>query len=423
MPDTISIETVVSGGIDQDTKIIDIRPTAAYNGWALRNEVRGGHAPGATAFPALWAQKAFDQELVHKFEEKGITPADRLLVYGYGDEEALTFADRLETLGYDQVSVLKGGFSEWARTRELSVDQLPRFRQLVYPDWLAAVLAGERVEDAPEGEVLVFHVNFGVPEDYARGHIPGAYHLDTNLLESSSDWNRRSPEELESAVLRLGITADTPVVLYGNDTARDPREAHPGRRAGQIAATRAAAILTYAGVEDVRLLDGGLNAWRSQGYPIASDRREPSEAHDFGASLPAKPGVFIDYPEAVDLLAKPDGALVSIRSKPENVGETSGYRYIQDRGDIPGTIWGDNGSDAYHMENYRNIDNTMRDFNEIARNWAMAGITPDKTVSFYCGTGWRASETWFYAHLLGWDDVSVYDGGWLEWSRINGPSV
>ena len=80
MPDTISIETVVSGGIDQDTKIIDIRPTAAYNGWALRNEVRGGHAPGATAFPALWAQKAFDQELVHKFEEKGITPADRLLV-------------------------------------------------------------------------------------------------------------------------------------------------------------------------------------------------------------------------------------------------------------------------------------------------------------------------------------------------------
>jgi thiosulfate/3-mercaptopyruvate sulfurtransferase len=360
---------------------------------------------------------------VHKFEEKGITPADRLLVYGYGDEEALAFADRLETLGYDQVSVLKGGFSEWARTRELSVDQLPRFRQLVYPDWLAAVLAGERVEDAPEGEVLVFHVNFGVPEDYARGHIPGAYHLDTNLLESSSDWNRRSPEELESAVLRLGITVDTPVVLYGNDTARDPREAHPGRRAGQIAATRAAAILTYAGVEDVRLLDGGLNAWRSQGYPIASDRREPSEAHDFGASLPAKPGVFIDYPEAVDLLAKPDGALVSIRSKPENVGETSGYRYIQDRGDIPGTIWGDNGSDAYHMENYRNIDNTMRDFNEIARNWAMAGITPDKTVSFYCGTGWRASETWFYAHLLGWDDVSVYDGGWLEWSRINGPSV
>lgn len=143
----------------------------------------------------------------------------------------------------------------------------------------------------------------------------------------------------------------------------------------------------------------------------------------FGATIPADESVFIDYEEAVELLADRNGALVSIRSKPENDGETSGYNYIDDLGDIPGAVWGDNGSDAYHMENYRNIDNTMRDYHEIETNWAGAGITADKTVSFYCGTGWRASETWFYAHLLGWDDVSVYDGGWFEWSRRNGPSV
>jgi 3-mercaptopyruvate sulfurtransferase SseA len=423
LTDIITTETVLSDGIDQDTRIIDIRPTAAYNGWAMQNEVRGGHVPGAIAFPALWAQKAFDRELVSKFEQKGITPADRILIYGYGDEEALVFADRLETLGYDQVSVQKGGFIEWAAQPELEVYRLPRFRQLVYPDWLAAVLAGEPVDEAPERKPLVFHVNFGVPQDYDRGHIPGAFHLDTNLLESSVDWNRRSPEELEKALLGLGIAADTPVVLYGNDTARDPRERHPGRRAGQIAATRAAAILTYSGVKDIRLLDGGLNAWRSQGYSIEIEKHTPAPVQELGTSIPAKPGVFIDYPEVVELLANPDGALVSIRSRQENVGETSGYLYIEGRGDIPGAIWGDNGSDAYHMENYRNIDNTMRDFNEIASIWAGAGITPDKSVSFYCGTGWRASETWFYAHLLGWDDVSVYDGGWFEWSRINGSSL
>jgi 3-mercaptopyruvate sulfurtransferase SseA len=38
-------------------------------------------------------------------------------------------------------------------------------------------------------------------------------------------------------------------------------------------------------------------------------------------------------------------------------------------------------------------------------------------VSFYCGTGWRAAETWFYAYLMGWPDISVYDGGWYEWSQ------
>ena len=54
---------------------------------------------------------------------------------------------------------------------------------------------------------------------------------------------------------------------------------------------------------------------------------------------------------------------------------------------------------------------------------AQAGITPDKWVAFYCGTGWRASETWFYAYLQGWDRIAVYDGGWFEWSQdpVNNP--
>ena len=79
-------------------------------------------------------------------------------------------------------------------------------------------------------------------------------------------------------------------------------------------------------------------------------------------------------------------------------------------------MWGNCGTDAYHMQHYRNVDNTMRAYPEIAANWADAGITDDKWVAFYCGTGWRASETWFYADLQGWDRIAVYDGGWLEWS-------
>jgi thiosulfate/3-mercaptopyruvate sulfurtransferase len=69
------------------------------------------------------------------------------------------------------------------------------------------------------------------------------------------------------------------------------------------------------------------------------------------------------------------------------------------------------------MQHYRNIDNTMRAYPEIAANWDEAGITPDKWVAFYCGTGWRASETWFYAYLQGWQRIAVYDGGWFEWSQ------
>ena len=58
----------------------------------------------------------------------------------------------------------------------------------------------------------------------------------------------------------------------------------------------------------------------------------------------------------------------------------------------------------------------MRSPGEIEANWRAWGITSGKRVVFYCGTGWRASEAFFYAYAMGWDRISVYDGGWSEWS-------
>jgi hypothetical protein len=62
------------------------------------------------------------------------------------------------------------------------------------------------------------------------------------------------------------------------------------------------------------------------------------------------------------------------------------------------------------MQHYRTVENTMRPYPEIAANWAENGITPDKRLAFYCGTGWRASETWLYATLMGFRGRAVYDG-------------
>ena len=95
----------------------------------------------------------------------------------------------------------------------------------------------------------------------------------------------------------------------------------------------------------------------------------------------------------------------------------SGYNYIGPAGRIKGDVWGNCGSDAYHMQHYRNIDNTMRPYPEITANWAEAGIVPEKWVAFYCGTGWRASETWFYAYLQDWPHAAVYDGAGSSGAR------
>jgi thiosulfate/3-mercaptopyruvate sulfurtransferase len=417
---TLDIESLSAIYERPTVKVVDTRPMSAFNGWRLDAEARGGHIPGAVAFPYSWAAGMYDADLVERMASKGLTPDQSIVLYGYGEEKSNSLAARMLDLGFDDAAVLAGGLHEWAGREDLEMARLPRNRQLVYPQWLHGLLGEEQIEEAPEGDLAVFHVNYGVPEEYERGHIPGAFHLDTNTLESASDWNRRSPEELEATLTRLGVTRDTTVIVYGRDTAADPAEQKPGRKAGQIAATRAAAILLYSGVSDVRLLDGGLNAWLAAGYPLETQMRTREATDGFGSRLPANPSFFIDFDEAEALIADPNGVLVSIRSKPENRGKTSGYNYIEELGDIPGAVWTNCGSDAYHMQHYRNVDNTMRDFNEVATVWSEVGITPEKRVAFYCGTGWRASETFFYAYLMEWPNVSVYDGGWFEWSRQNG---
>jgi thiosulfate/3-mercaptopyruvate sulfurtransferase len=394
--------------------IVDTRPLHLFNGWRADGDTRGGHIPGAIAFPGEWEQLLDDADLGDVLVTKGVTTDKNVVLYG---DDAPALAARLTALGYASVRAYDD-WAAWLADESLPLGRLPKYERLVHVDWLRAVLDGKSPEAPPGERVLLFHVNFGVPQEYEESHLPGAFYLDTNWLENPVDWNRRTPPELENAMQRLGITHDTTVVLYGRDTEGRANEKWPGRRAGQIAAARAALILTYAGVEDIRILDGGFDHWVQAGNELETTLREPSPVTSFGVSIPVRPEVIVDLAEAKEILADSAGAaLVSVRTWREHIGEVSGYNYIHPAGRIAGDVWGNCGSDAYHMQHYRNADNTMRAYPEIAANWAEAGITPDKWVAFYCGTGWRASETWFYALLMGWQNVAVYDGGWFEWSK------
>jgi thiosulfate/3-mercaptopyruvate sulfurtransferase len=184
-----------------------------------------------------------------------------------------------------------------------------------------------------------------------------------------------------------------------------------------MAVARAASVLMYAGVEDVRILDGGLDSWLKAGYMVETGVQHPAPVEDFGRRIPGYPEYIIDIDRVKALLANDQGVLACMRSWDEYIGKTSGYDYIQAKGRIAGSVWGRSGSGPHNMENYRNLDNTMRSYHEIESIWQEAGITPDKNVAFYCGSGWRASEAFFYAYLMGRQNIAVYDGGWLEWSQ------
>ncbi|MEP6639900.1 MAG: rhodanese-like domain-containing protein, partial [Chloroflexota bacterium] len=352
---------------DPDLAVVDVRPLAAYNGWRRDGEARGGHIPGAVAFPRAWLNTVDEVEIERLLDAKGIVTGRDIVVCGDGAADTEPLAARLEALGLNSARILVDGVAGWAADEALPLERLPNYRALVHITWLRELLDGRRPEAAPEGRFLLFHVNFGVPEEYAEGHIPGAFYLDTNRLEDPADWNRRSPDAIDAALRSLGITRDTTVVLYGRDTEGDANEKWPGRRAGQIAATRALMILRYAGVDDVRLLDGGYDWWAHEGNPLETTERQPVPVDAFGARVPLRPEVIVDIDEAKAIIADPENAaLVSVRTWREHVGDVSGYNDIGPAGRIKGDVWGNCGTDAYHMQHYRNIDNTMRAYPEIA---------------------------------------------------------
>lgn len=267
------------------------------------------------------------------------------------------------------------------------------------------LLAGEPAPAAPAAEWRLFEVACGGAAPYQLAHIPGAGYIDTCQFEQEPLWNKVCDQALLHVLLEQGIRHDTTVILYGRNT---------------LAAARAAHLMLYAGVRDVRLLDGGYAAWQAGGHASAAGPApaRPAAA-DFGLAFPARPDYLIDTPQARALLAQPDGALVSIRTWDEFIGKISGYSYIETRGDIPGARWGraGDGGDVNSMSDFHRPDGTMKPAGEISRLWREAGIRPCQQTAFYCGTGWRASLAFFYAWLMDWQRISVYDGGWCEWSR------
>lgn len=394
--------------------VIDVRPVDAYNGWKIQGESRGGHIKGAKSLPLKWTHYIDWIEIVRA---KGILPEHRIVIYGYTAREAEQAARFFDVAGYKDVQLYNSFVDEWASNPKLPMDRLERYQQLVSAQWVKSLIAGGKPQNYDNNKYVLVHAHYRNRDAYLSGHIPSAIDMDTLALEAPETWNRRSPQELKKALEQHGITTDTSVVLYGKFMFPNNDDPFPGSAAGDIGAIRCAFIMMYAGVKDVRILNGGFQSWEDEGYEISMEDVAKKPVPDFGVSIPQKPELAVDLPEAKEMLESSGAELICVRSWPEYIGEVSGYNYIEKKGRIPGAIFGNCGSDAYHMENYRNLDNTVREFHEVKTLWKEVGITANKHLAFYCGTGWRGSEAFYNAWLMGWPRVSVFDGGWFEWSN------
>ncbi|PSW05762.1 rhodanese-like domain-containing protein [Photobacterium lipolyticum] len=381
-----------------DIQVIDCRSSNNYNGWPEAEAKRGGHFPGAINIDADWLKSIEPAQFRQLLSEKKVMVDKPTYIYCDNAASALV-SSALKEQGLTTANIIDQPINLYSG----QLDALPRFQQLVTPEWVKQVVEGQQPHYAPKKGYKLVEVAWGPPTKYLASHIPTALYLNTNEIESEPWWNRVSDEKLAKVIRELGIRYDTTVILYGRNN---------------MAAARAANIMMYAGVEDVRLLNGGWKAWVNAGYVTEPMLKSNTTPVDFGRKIPANPDLIIDIPEAKAMLDKaPDTqSLVSIRTWDEYIGNTSGYKYIEPKGRITGSKWGHAGSDANHLEDFRNPDDTMKSAKDIENLWQQWNINQSQQVSFYCGTGWRASETFFYAYVMGWKNISVFDGGWFEWS-------
>lgn len=237
-----------------------------------------------------------------------------------------------------------------------------------------------------------------VDEDYEKGHIPTAVHFSTDEFGEFKDYLKK-PEELKKVFLSKGVTKDTRLVLY-SVYARDI----------MYIASRVAFTVYYLGVEDIKILDGGLQAWEREGYPLETGTNTPQAAGEFGAEVPGRPEIYLQDPRDLkDYLEEhPDSLLVSVRSWNEYLGRNAGHSWNKGQGEIAGALY--MGDDLL-----TNQAGYMSDPEEYLDAWEEWGITPDKEIILYCGTSWRASTAFFLLKQLGWPQVKIYDGSWYKW--------
>jgi thiosulfate/3-mercaptopyruvate sulfurtransferase len=236
--------------------------------------------------------------------------------------------------------------------------------------------------------------------------VPGAVYvdLDTELADPVGDGTRGrhplpDPARFATAMRRAGVSLDRPVVVM------DGAE-------GSVAA-RAWWLLRHHGHDEVRLLDGGLAAWRALGGEVVTgapgapfDDAGPATDRPFTADV-ARLRV-LDADEAAAYAD--ERALLDARPGPRYRGETEPVDPVA--GHIPGAL------SAPTLDNVDG-DGRFLPVEQLATRFAALGVHAGAPVAVSCGSGVTATHTVLALALLG-IDADLYAGSWSEW--VSDPS-
>lgn len=275
--------------------------------------------------------------------------------------------------------------------------ELQRGPYLVSTDWLAERLdeAGLRIADC-----RFYFDGRNAQEEYRRGHIPGAVHLDwSRTLVNSGDPAPRTfkiarPEQLRETLEPLGIGDGTMLVAYDDE--------------GGHYSSRLWLTMALHGYQNLRILEGGITKWLAEGRPVTTDVPSPERGKLSFAHL-ARPELIATAEDVLAAQNDPNSVVLDVRRLTEVTGEE--VRAARG-GRIPWSKW------ALWQENLEwEGPRTFRPAEALRARYERAGISPETRIITYCQSGVRAAHSALTLKMLGYPNVRVYDGSWEEWGN------
>jgi thiosulfate/3-mercaptopyruvate sulfurtransferase len=262
--------------------------------------------------------------------------------------------------------------------------------KLVSADWLSENLDNVKIVDVRK------------EEDYAAGHIPGAIRITPNQVFQWEDENGvkgmlPSADHIAEALSSIGITENDTVILYDGIS--------------NLWASRGLWALEVYGHEDTRILDGSWVYWSENGYPTTTEVQSIANTSYKFSSEPDS-DLIASWDEILESVDDPSKIVCDTRSPDEYAGKD----VRADRGGhIPG-------SENVNWVNAVDESGQFLDSTKLAAIYESKGIKTDKAVYTLCQTAVRATHTWFVLQeLLGYENVQVYDGSWIEWGNSDLP--
>lgn len=231
------------------------------------------------------------------------------------------------------------------------------------------------------------------PESDCAGFIPGSQIVDVEAFsqsEAESPHTLLEPAEFEAKARLLGINQHTALFVYD--------------KIGVYSAPRVWFNLKMMGCREVSVLNGGLPAWKAQGYAV-SEQLETRPAGDFRAD--ARPEMLATQAEVLAAIVNPNYRLIDLRSAARFQGQAAEPRPGVRSGHIPSAInlpFSDL-LDGNRLKDLLSLQNILRE----------AGCQEHETLIFTCGSGVTACIGYLAADLCHYPQIKVYDGSWAEW--------